>query len=263
MNRRAWMAGLVVLALTAAATAFLATQQARQKLGRPGLRIVAEPMFATEIPPSTNPPVLISSNRVFLPPQVLDYRSESGNTPTITVKTLPKDTLFGHRTYLRKDDSLIDCQVVLMGQDRSSIHKPQFCLVGSGFTITASDPVPVRITRPHAYDLPVMRLKLFRQGQDADGRPRAQGGVFVYWFVADGELTSSHWDRMWWIARDLLTTGVLQRWAYVICFAPCEPGAEDATFEQMKEFIADAVPEFHVTTGVARPLQTAEPSVRP
>lgn len=259
MNRRAWMVALVVLALTAGTTAFLATQQARQKIGVPGLRLIDEPMFATDGSPSTNPPVLISSNRVFLPPQVLDYRSESGTTASVTVRTLPKDTLFGHRTYVRTNGLGIDCQVVLMGQDRSSIHKPQFCLVGSGFTITATEPVPVRIARPHAYDLPVMKLKLFRQGQDADGRVHAQGGVFVYWFVADDELTSSHWDRMWWIARDLLTTGVLQRWAYVICFAPCEPGAEDATFEEMKEFIAAAVPEFHLKAGAARPVQTARP----
>ena len=122
MNRRAWMVALVVLALTAGTTAFLATQQARQKIGVPGLRLIDEPMFATDGPPSTNPPVLISSNRVFLPPQVLDYRSESGTTASVTVRTLPKDTLFGHRSYVRTNGSMIDCQVVLMGQVRCSIH---------------------------------------------------------------------------------------------------------------------------------------------
>jgi len=54
---------------------------------------------------------------------------------------------------------------------------------------------------------------------------------------------------MWWMARDMLKTGVLQRWAYVIVFAQCAPGAEDATFETMKNFIAAAVPEFHLTHG--------------
>jgi hypothetical protein len=73
--------------------------------------------------------------------------------------------------------------------------------------------------------------------------------VFVYWFVADGELTATHSDRMWWMARDMLKNGVLQRWAYVICFAPCEVGAEDATFERLTDFIAATVPEFQLTAG--------------
>ena len=82
-----------------------------------------------------------------------------------------------------------------------------------------------------------------------DGGQREIGGVFVYWFVADGEVTADHGRRMWTMAKELLTTGVLQRWAYVICYAPCALGQEDATFEQMKEFIAASVPEFQLTHG--------------
>jgi len=52
---------------------------------------------------------------------------------------------------------------------------------------------------------------------------------------------------MWWMARDLIRTGVLQRWAYVSYLAICEPGQEDATFERMKTFIAASVPEFQLT----------------
>ena len=46
-------------------------------------------------------------------------------------------------------------------------------------------------------------------------------GLYVYWFVADNQLTPYHGERMWWMARDLIRTGVLQRWAYVSYFTAC------------------------------------------
>jgi hypothetical protein len=156
--------------------------------------------------------------------------------------------------YAQTNGLELDCQVVLMGADRSSIHKPQYCLKGSGFTWNAAEPATVRISRPHAYDLPVMKMKLRRQTRDDNGKVRTDAGVFVYWFVADGEITAKHSERMWWMARDMLRTGVLQRWAYVIVFAPCAPGGEDAAFEGLKTFIGAAVPEFHLSAGP--PLDT-------
>ena len=248
MNRQVFAVAAVVLALTASAAAFLATQHSRQKLGPPGVRVTNEPIYWVEGGASTNPPLLWSSNRVYLPAHVLDFRSQEAPLPGATVNTLPKDTVFGHRIYAQSNGIVIDCQVVLTGADRSSIHKPQYCLKGSGFAMEG-EPTMVRISRPHAYDLPVMKLNLRRPRPVEGGTTQNETGVFVYWFVTDGELTSSHWNRMWWMTRDMLKTGVLQRWAYVICFAPCAPGTEEATFDRMKDFIAAAVPEFHLTPG--------------
>lgn len=249
MNRQLLAIGAVVLLLTGSAAGFLATQQSRQKLGQPGVRVVNEPIYAIELGATTNAPKLLSDHRVHLPAKVLDYQSQDAPMPDIVAQTLPKDTLFGHRYYGKTNGLMLDMQVVLMGADRSSIHKPQYCLLGSGFAWNVEELSSVRIQKPHAYDLPVMKLKLHREVREGEGKVRKEAGVFVYWFVADGELTAEHKQRMWWMARDMLKTGVLQRWAYVICFAPCAPGAEDETFEQMKEFIADAVPQFHLTPG--------------
>jgi hypothetical protein len=54
---------------------------------------------------------------------------------------------------------------------------------------------------------------------------------------------------MWWLARDLLRTGVLQRWAYVSYFSFCAPGQEDAAFERMSKLIAASVPEYQLPPG--------------
>src|SRR5436190_5308611 len=247
MTRQTWIIAVLVLGMIAAAAWRLDSASARQKLGVPGVRIVNEPIYAHDSG-DTNPPVLLNSNRVFLPPQVLDYDSFPGTIASITTNTLPADTMFGHRLYtngVRK----IDYQVVLMGSDRTSIHRPQGCLQGTGWLTISSDEesIPVQATVP--YDLSVRKLKLRRQVKLPDGSISNEAAVFVYWFVADGQQTSDHFTRMSWMARDLLTKGILQRWAYVICVADCQPGQEDATFTELKKFIAASASEFQLTPG--------------
>ena len=219
--RPVWAVGAAVLLVTAGAAGFLATQHTRQKLGQPGVRVEARPMYSFESGASTNEPRRIAESRVHLPARVLDFESREFPISHTTWETLPKDTVFGHRMYGQTNGITLDLQVVLMGADRSSIHKPQYCLTGSGFDIMKTEPQTIRVARPQAHDLPVMKLSLGRTVRDGEN-VRREGGVFVYWFVADGELTAEHRQRMWWMARDMLKTGVLQRWAYVICFAPCK-----------------------------------------
>ena len=247
--RRPWLAVIVPLVMIAGAAAFLATHKFRQRLGQPGVRVEAKVMYGFDELAPTNAPFLVGSNRIALPERLLDFHSRDELVSRITVKTLPQDTTFGRRLYFRTNEPPILCQVVLMGADRTSIHKPQYCLKGMGLQTVSTQPITVPIRHPHRYELPVMRLNLRGETRDAEGKSHVSSGVFVYWFVADGELTSSHVDRMWWMARDLMLSGILQRWAYVICFTPCAVGGEDAAFERLKEFIAAAVPEFQLTAG--------------
>jgi hypothetical protein len=70
------------------------------------------------------------------------------------------------------------------------------------------------------------------------------GGVYVFWFVSRDKQTASHWDRQWWMVRDLVTRGVLQRWAYISFFTPCVPGDEDAAYQRVSELIRQVHPHF-------------------
>jgi hypothetical protein len=138
--------------------------------------------------------------------------------------------------------------VVLMGTDRASLHKPQFCLTGAGWTIIKTELDKIHMERPFAYDLPVIKLTVAGEFNH-EGRPVKVHGVYAYWYVADGELSAapSGSDRMWSIARELITTGILQRWAYVSYFSYGPPGAEDEIYERLKKLISVSVPEFQLT----------------
>jgi hypothetical protein len=137
-----------------------------------------------------------------------------------------------------------------MGQDRSSMHKPQFCLEGAGWHIdqALTRTTTIHVERPIPYELPVVRL--IADGKFmVGGRPVAAKCVYVYWFVTEGELSASvsGFERMWKMSLELLRTGIWQRWAYVSCLAVCAPGQEEKVFERQKQLIAAAAPEFLLT----------------
>jgi hypothetical protein len=135
-----------------------------------------------------------------------------------------------------------------MGTDRTSIHKPEYCLPGQGFQIRSATKDVIRIPRPHPYDLPVTRIVASRTFRASNGVTQNVSAVFVYWFVADNRLSADHLQRMWWMAQDLILTGTLQRWAYVSCLSLCHPGEEETAFQHIAQFLAASVPEFQTTT---------------
>jgi hypothetical protein len=236
VNRRAILIFVAALALMGLTVAALARFKTVQRLGQPGLK-------TSPLPGGRN-------LAVDLPETVQDMKSEALAETEVVVNTLPKDTSYGQRLYRSPDGFETLVNVVLMGSDRTSIHQPQFCLTGQGWQIdrAVSAVTHVTVREPMTYDLPVMKLLATKQ-EVIDGRQVTVRGIYVYWFVAQDRLTARHWQRMWWMAEELLRTGVLERWAYVSCFAECEPGREDAAFERMKGFIAAAVPQFQLTTG--------------
>jgi len=94
--------------------------------------------------------------------------------------------------------------------------------------------------------MPVSEWIVSNSFQTPDGRKETVSGIYVFWFVADGEETPSHYQFMRSLALDLLRKAVWQRWAYVSYFSACEPGREEAAAARMKKVIAAAVPEFQM-----------------
>jgi hypothetical protein len=234
MNKQKWIVVIVALGLIGGGAGLLTRLQAKQKLGRPGVK--------------TQPIPGSQRLQVELPERVLDYTSQAIEVDKSTLGWLPQDTSFGQRLYRAPDGFETSVNVVLRRSDRTSLHKTEFCLEGQGWRIDreASTEATVRMARPYPYDLPVTKFIATRE-VTIDGRPVTARGVYVLWFVADAdEYTARHWQRMWWMARDLLLTGVLQRWASIGYFTVCAPGQENAAFERMKTFIAASAPEFQL-----------------
>jgi hypothetical protein len=232
MKNQKWLMLFVALALMAGMVGALAWLKSHQKLGKPGIK-------AEVIPGNVQV-------KIGLPEYVFDFASTNVPEPKIVLGYLPKDTSYTERVYTAPDGLQIQGSIVLMGGDRTSIHKPDYCLPGQGWSINERTIVNIPVVGAKTYQMPAAKWVVGNFFPTADGRKQEVRGIYVFWFVADNEQTPDNYRRMWWLARDLLRTGVLQRWAYVSYFAICAPGQEDATFERMKKLIALSVPEFQL-----------------
>jgi hypothetical protein len=230
MKTQKWLLLLLAFALMAGAAGVLARLKAFQKIGKPGI-------IATPIPGSLQ-------MKLELPERVLDCTSSNIPESEIELGYFPQDTSYARRIYQSPDGFAISSTIILMGADRTSIHKPDYCLTGQGWDVHSKETVKIPVAGASPYELAVSKWVLSRQFQTPDGQTRTVGAIYVYWFVADGEETPSHSQFMRRLALDLLSKAVWQRWAYVSFFSACEPGQEDATFARMGKVIAASVPEF-------------------
>jgi hypothetical protein len=231
VKRQKLVLGAIAGALIAGTALLLAAVP--QKLGPPGVKaspVPGQERWRIDLPESV-------MGSVFSTNFAMDEKS---------LEMLPKDTSFVEKGYYWTNGAPpISASVVLMGTDRTSIHKAEYCLQGLGVHVDQMTQETVRMTEPQAYDLPVIKILGTEPAKDG----KAKRIVYVYWYVTDGALSNDHsgFGRMWAMTKQLAFTGVLQRWAYVRFFARCDPGQEDATYERIKQMIAAAVPQFQLT----------------
>jgi len=234
MNRNKLILALVTVLLIAGTAGVIAKFKSIQRLGEPGVK-------TRPLPGSPN-------LEVILPEQLAGYTAELVPVDAIVTNVLPRDTSYGHCRYTSVDSNFTaQVNVVLMGTDRTSLHKPQFCLTGQGWAINKTEVDKIAIEKPVAYDLPVIKLNVSGRFNQ-EGRTIEAGGVYVYWYVAEDAISASPsgTDRMWSIARELVTSGVLQRWAYIAYFTTCPPGQEEQAYARLKQLISVSTPEFQL-----------------
>ena len=231
--------GAVVLVLMGGTSLLLLNMKSHQHLGAPGVKtqpLAGEPAGSRRL-------------EILLPATAPGYTSEISTNGEAVIKQLPPDTSIRVRMFSGEDGSFIQLTTVLMGADRSSIHKPQICMTGQGWLLDAthSKVDTIRMERPQPYELSVNKLVAGKYFTGADGQPQLVRGLYLYWFVDATQLTANANEWMLWLMpRDLLLNGVLERWAYISVFSACAPGQEDATYERMKKFINATLPEFQL-----------------
>lgn len=229
--------GLILgaVAIMSTGTITLARMSTSRALGQPGVRGVAGDSETGRL-------------ELSLPPTVLDFTSTNVPPTESELEMLPEDTSFAKRHYEAPDGFEVSLSVVLMGTDRTSLHKPEYCLTSQGWQITRRETLSVKIDKPHPFELPARLFTTERLLELRDGEARRDGGIYLFWFVADGRLAAGHFERLAKMTWDLLRTGNLPRWAYISCFASCRPGSEAEAVERVKQFVAAAVPEFQLAT---------------
>lgn len=171
---------------------------------------------------------------------------------------LPADTIIVKRKYRTPGRSvetrdLAHASLVIAGNDSRSIHRPEVCLDGQGWTITNSTVREVKMISGailRVRDLAIERMVLLTNGSKLPLRAH-----YIYWYVGDDISTPSNLERQMISLSDSVLRNVNHRWAYPSIMArvtdnltPQQSGErrrDDAeTVDMMLSLIRSLAPKF-------------------
>ena len=116
--------------------------------------------------------------------------------------------------------------IVLSGHDRTSIHRPELCLVGQGWTIRSA--YVHRFSYPGRADsIPATILRIEKK-VSVQGREVTVPQLVAYYFVGGDVIVASHWNRIVLDAWNRVVHGRADRWAYVLIQTNDNKGDADA-----------------------------------
>ena len=163
---------------------------------------------------------------------------------------LPPDTTFCKKSYGTYNDRLnrIYSSIVLSGREKRSLHRPERCLPGQGWSLLGSKIIHVPLKSGHS--LAVTQLLLSRPIPLTNGTTRIMQAYCLYWYVGRNVSTPYSAVRVLLTNWDLIFHRKNQRWAYISIIGhvtqdldPRGRGAEQ-TLALMKSFIRESVPDY-------------------
>lgn len=198
--------------------------------GQVGVRLAADGLNPVELP-------------VFLGTEWIGKRAE---VTAIEREMLPADTGFSRKSYVAvaEPTQRVFLSIVLSGRDRTSIHRPELCLVGEGLTITGA--TEHRFRFPGRADpgvaFPVTVLHLQREVRTPRG-PVILPEIVAYWFVGGDRVVATHWQRLAADAWNRVVHARADRWAYVLVQTDARDG-EAAALARMQAVLNETLPVF-------------------
>jgi exosortase len=158
---------------------------------------------------------------------------------------LPPDTGYSRKNYVWLHDSSrqVFVSIVLSGRDRTSIHRPELCLLGQGWTIDGRSGHDFAYPGSRQGTVPATVLRVRREVLLPSGGRMAVPSLVAYWFVGHDRVVASHWARMWWSAVDRLCRLRTNRWAYVLVQTTAFDG-ETAALARLQTVLDQTLPAF-------------------
>lgn len=188
--------------------------------------------------------------KMLLPGGLGSYEGRPIEVTRAELNLLPDDTEFERKLYHSAYGDQILCSIVLAGGAKRSIHRPETCLPGQGWTIRSSRSLEVALH--NGKTLTVTDLSLSREEKFSDTRSITIRQHYLYWFVGQNIVTHSHYERVFLSSWGRLWRNLNHRWAYVTVSARVTDNLKryggrnsEETVVMLKEFIADVEPFIH------------------
>jgi exosortase len=234
-----WAVPVVIVALALGEAAFLHHLATSPDRGEAGVVLAADELNPVELP-------------AFLGTDWIGRRAEV--TP-IEREILPADTGFSRKVYVSLAEPRRDVllSVVLSGRDRTSIHRPELCLVGQGWTIDAATRHQFQFPSASgaAGSFPSTVLEVRREMASPHGKVIVPQ-LAVYWFVDSRTVVATHWERLLRDAWNRVTRARADRWAYVLMQTDSSDG-KAAALARMQQILDDTLPAFQRVSAARKP----------
>jgi exosortase len=233
----AWGVAVAVVGLAAGEMVFLRGLAAMPPRGGVGVLLAADGQNPVELP-------------AFLGTEWIGRRAE---VTAVERELLPPDTGFARKHYVAVADPTkqVFLSVVLSGRDRTSIHRPEICLVGQGWTITGVKRGAFRGGAgagaragegPGTFPATVLGVR--REVTTATGRAVVPQ-VVAYWFVGGDAVVATHGRRLALDAWNRVAHARADRWAYVLMQTDAADG-EEAALARMQAVLDGTLPGFQL-----------------
>lgn len=157
--------------------------------------------------------------RVELPLEIGTYQGRELEVMALEKKLLDEGVKLARTAYMNVQGRQIIASVILSGMIKRSLHRPEVCLPGQGWTIAESRPTQVSLKDGASFDATMLRIFVDKMGED--GRRKRMRGVNIYWYVGSDDTTcASHYEHVFVTYRDAIFRNVNHRWAMVSIFIP-------------------------------------------
>jgi EpsI family protein len=181
-----------------------------------------------------------------------EWMGSSIEPTTVERSILPPDTGYSRKLYVSREgaDQQVFLSIVLSGRDRTSIHRPELCLVGQGWTIESSS--------SHSFNYPgrsdanfkatILMVRRILSGPNGE---ESVPELVAYWYVGADQIVSNQVERMAFDAWNRIVHGRSDRWAYVLLKTGASDG-DDAALVRMQSVLNSALPEFQMAIGIRK-----------
>lgn len=194
-----------------------------------------------------------------LPESIPGYISEEVEMSEQEKYWLPDDTLNIKQSYsfsnaaneLEAFDQNFSASIILSGADKRSLHRPEVCMTGQGWSINTAETKVVKL-ETEGGPLEVMDLCLSRTAEGGNGESVVIKAHYVYWWVGRDVSTPHSYKRILLSAINNVFKNTNDRWAYPSVMVKSignDKEKDEAARERAFDYIRKYAPTFQKSLG--------------
>lgn len=201
----------------------------------------------TDVSPKMGP----AGVKLSLPLQFEEYQGQVIGMTAMERNILDEGVELARNVYGTTDGRQFLATLIVGGDGKRTLHRPEVCLPGQGWTI--SDRSVVTIKRADGKEIHTTMLRLFRDTMSEAGVRMRMRALNIYWYIgSDGTTSPDYYDHIRVSYQDAILKNLNHRWSMASLFFPMkeqplgmeEPFAEIGLIEEGKKIIREMAPMF-------------------